>query len=330
MQVMVKILKFLWELILVLLFKWVLWIIRVVRALVKKLITYCRKKKLPRAERKEVNQRCVPINSPVYHKPDPMLYSQPYLMSKGLAVTWDNPDIQLKKNGVPVDSSKLEPNTEYEVEARIWNNSMFAPAPDMPVKFSYLDFGIGTTPIFISETLVDLGVKGGAQCPAYAKATWKTPATEGHYCLQVLLKWSDDAEPNNNLGQENTNVGIFHSPAHFSFRLKNRKKRKDTIRFETDTYTLPVLMDCDEKEKTFTHRKDPLALHRRNNYPIPEGWIVKILPEITHLEPGEEIEVTVEITHPTGFAGEKRFNINGFDLQNNLVGGITLLTQTQL
>src|SRR5450631_1557225 len=41
-----------------------------------------------------------------YRQLDPLLYSQPYLQSLGLAVTWDNPDIQVElpsAPGVPVD-----------------------------------------------------------------------------------------------------------------------------------------------------------------------------------------------------------------------------------
>ena len=34
-----------------------------------------------------------------YKRPDPMIYSQYYLASKGIAVTWDNPDIQLFDGG---------------------------------------------------------------------------------------------------------------------------------------------------------------------------------------------------------------------------------------
>ncbi len=126
-------------------------------------------------------------------------------------------------------------------------------------------------------------------------------------------------------------MGVFHSPANFTFKVKNRKKIEDIIRFEADTYTIPPLIDCEEKESSpaFTRKYDPLANHRRNNYPITEGWQVKISPEKLILQPNEEVEIKVEISHPAGFEGKKRFNINGFDLQDNLMGGITLLTQTQ-
>ena len=89
-------------------------------------------------------EECVKVPAPVYRRPDPLIYSQRYLMSQGLAVTWDNPDIQLFQAGVPVPSHTLAPATEYEIVARIWNGSTDAPAVNLPVRFSYLTFGIGT------------------------------------------------------------------------------------------------------------------------------------------------------------------------------------------
>jgi hypothetical protein len=38
---------------------------------------------------------CLPIPSGVYLQPDASIYSQQYLMSLGMAVTWDNPDVKL-------------------------------------------------------------------------------------------------------------------------------------------------------------------------------------------------------------------------------------------
>jgi hypothetical protein len=70
-----------------------------------------------------------------YRQPDPLIYSQQYLQAQGLAVTWHNPDIHLERASVPgveVDSSKLDPDTEYIVVARIWNGSTTAAAVDMP------------------------------------------------------------------------------------------------------------------------------------------------------------------------------------------------------
>ena len=52
---------------------------------------------------------------------------------QGLAVTWNNPDIQLYENGVAVSSSSLKPNADYVIDATIYNNSTEAPAVGLPV-----------------------------------------------------------------------------------------------------------------------------------------------------------------------------------------------------
>jgi hypothetical protein len=95
-------------------------------------------------------RHCVPINEPPFVRPDPLIYDQYYLTTLGLAVTWDNPDIQLYLNGAPVSSSQLQPGTTYEVVAQIWNNSTEAPVVNMPVAFSFLEFGVATVRAFRS------------------------------------------------------------------------------------------------------------------------------------------------------------------------------------
>ena len=99
---------------------------------------------------------------------------------------------------------------------------MDAPAVNLLVRFSYLSFGAGTIRNFIGETFVDVPVKGATGLPAAAKHVWTTPAVPGHYCIQVELVWPDDANPDNNLGQENVNVQKLNSPnATFEFALRN-------------------------------------------------------------------------------------------------------------
>ena len=43
----------------------------------------------------------------------------------------------------------------------------------------------------------------------------------------------DDSNPYNNLGQENTQVGVCLSPVSFEFQLGNRKQSTQELRFET-------------------------------------------------------------------------------------------------
>lgn len=89
-----------------------------------------------RRQRRASNAFCVPINDLAFKRPDPMIYSQADLMRRGLAVTWDNPDIELRRGGVPVPSSFIEKNTEYDIAARVWNGSPEAPVAGLKIKFS--------------------------------------------------------------------------------------------------------------------------------------------------------------------------------------------------
>lgn len=266
--------------------------------------------------------RCVPINDPAFVRPDPLIYDQYYLTGLGLAVTWDNPDIQLYLNGAPVSSALLLPGTTYEIVAQIWNNSTEAPVVGMPVVFSYLDFGVGTVSVPIGSTSIDLGVKGGPGCPAYAKMLWTTPTAAGHYCLQVLLQPYDDSNPQNNLGQENTNIGTAQSAAVFSFTLRNNTSHTQSYKFAVDAYT-PVTPDpCGASENDET-RRARLARHRRGSQPVPAGWQVDITPAGPSLSPGQSIPITVSATPPASFSGDQRLNVNAYN-GSGFSGGVTL------
>jgi hypothetical protein len=245
----------------------------------------CRRKKRGKVS---PPNRCVPINDPAFVRPDPLIYDQYYLTSLGLAVTWDNPDIHLYLNGTPVDSSQLLAATTYEVVAQVWNNSTDAPVVNMPVAFSYLDFGVGTISVPIGTTQIDLGVKGGPNCPASATMSWTTPGTPGHYCLQVRLQPVDDTNSLNNLGQENTDVGTAHSPAVFTFTLRNDTENPRIYRFEADAYTPGTPDPCSAGGNSAKDRRARLNRHRRGAQPVPAGWHVDRAhpsPSLPHRSP---------------------------------------------
>jgi hypothetical protein len=276
-----------------------------------------------RGEKIKPRQRCIPINNPAFVQPDPLIYDQYYLTSLGLAVTWDNPDIQLYLNGAPVSSSLLQPATTYEIVAQIWNNSTDAPVAALPVSFSYLEFGVGTVSIPIGSTTVNLGVKGSSKCPAYATMPWTTPAIPGHYCLQALLEPFDDSNFNNNLGQENTNVGTAQSPAVFTLTLRNDTRRTQSYRFEVDAYNPGTPDPCEGTTIDAKTRNARLARHRRGSQPLPAGWQVKIEPEGPSLAPGQSIPLTVTATPPAGLTGNQPLNVNAFHA-GGIAGGVTL------
>lgn len=277
---------------------------------------------------------CQHVPGHIYKRPDPMIYSQQYLMSQGLAVTWENPDVQLELGGVVVDSSDLKPNTTYNVVARIWNNSIDAVVVGMPVNFSFLSFGIGGKKTFIGATPVNIAVKGGAGCPAFAQMPWLTPPVAGHYCLLIEFTWADDANPFNNVGQHNTNVKPLNSPhAQFVFPVRNETRTEQQIALRVDSYTLPASPDCggrpavDNPRPTRAQVAERLrqisAANNPKNFPVPDGWTVAVDPPALGLGPEEERAVKVDITAPDGFSGRKTFNVAGF-AGKTLVGGVSL------
>ncbi len=257
-----------------------------------------------------------------------------YLMNLGIAVTWDNPDIHLELGGLPVPSEWILPSTTYDVVAQIWNGSTDAPAVNLPVRFSYLTFGIGQTRVPIGQTVVDLPVKGAPGSPAFAHMKWTTPSAAGHYCLQVELIWSDDANPANNVGQENTNVKPLNSPrAAFTFPVRNDTGQVQALLLEADTYTVPNRHPCPDQtpdgrggggrqprdvpspaDEIARRQREAQALHDRRAHPVPTGWRVDIRPGELVLAPGAEQQVTVDITAIDGFAGRQAFNVHAFDV----------------
>jgi hypothetical protein len=325
-----KLLRFLFQAILDLLkgitYKWVVSLIGTLKGLLKAIRDLFARCKLAHFDKNATNDKCGTIHNPSFHRPDPLIYSQQYLLSLGLAVTWDNPDIILLKNGVVVSEGDLLPDTDYEIDATIWNNSYDAPVVGLTVDFSFLSFGAGTVSNPIGTRVINLGVKGGVNHPAHARIPWKTPPA-GHYCIQVNLKWADDLNPANNMGQNNVNVVAAHSPATFDFQLRNNTGRQEKYTFRVDTYTLPVLSGCPEKivnrRSNAEKWKEIQALHHAADYPVPAGWTVSTTPAEVILSPEDEITVEVMITPPDDFVGEKTFNVHAYAGNTRCAGGIT-------
>jgi hypothetical protein len=269
-----------------------------------------------------------------FRQPDPLIYSQYWLKSQGLAYTWNNPDIRLELSsapGMPIDVHALAPDTDYRLSARVWNSSPDAPVAQLPVEVSYLDFGMGAIPVPIATTAVDLPAKGAPGTPAIATVEWRTPATPGHYCIQVRLMWPFDANPDNNLGQHNVDVKALNSPrASFIVPVQNPSRRRLTIRFKVDAYELPPPRPCppaeEQPEGREERRRRMMAVHGADGHPIPEGWHVDLgeAREGLMLEPGASDDVNVAITAPDGFSGRKSFNLNAI-AGPDMIGGVTLV-----
>lgn len=324
-----KLLKFIGGALLTLLkaltYGWILAIIVIIKDLIAGIKRFCAWKKLPHTVRSGY-AKCITTSHPAYHRPDPCIYDQYWLESLGLPVTWDNPDIDVLLNGVAVNEHTLQPSTEYEVRARIWNNSYDALVFGMQVEFSYLSFGVGTTSNYIGSTVANVGVMGGPNCPSSTSIPWITPAVPGHYCLQVKLDWVDDANPNNNLGQNNTDVVPAQSPAHFEFQLRNAFKKAANYTFTVDTYAPLPLPDCGTvnlPKGRAARIKEVVARYSAMNFTVPAGWGIVITPDTVSLMPGAEQTITVDASPPAGFSGQLPLNVNAF-ADGVFAGGVTL------
>jgi hypothetical protein len=292
---------------------------------------------------------CIDLPPVVLKRADPLIYDQYYLMSMGLAVTWDNPDIQLFRGGVLVSPSDLQPATDYEVRIRVWNGSYDAPAIGLPVELSFLSFGIGPPSTAVGSDTVDLGPKASPTAPAFASITWKTPPTPGHYCLQARLVWPDDANPSNNLGQKNTQVVQAHSPAAIDFAVRNDAGMRREFHFEADAYAIPPVPACPPAPAPPTPRDRAaattqgrlaesrtrwaaaLATQGYGRFPLGPGWTVAFEPSHPSLGPGEQINVRATIEPPAVLTGRHAVNIHGFATPARrstvLAGGVTLLVE---
>ena len=83
-------------------FEWIVGLCRLGRKLCDICKRWWARHQIPGRARKASEAPCSPINEPAFTHPDPLIYSQYDLIARGYAVTWDNPDIELRKGGVAV------------------------------------------------------------------------------------------------------------------------------------------------------------------------------------------------------------------------------------
>ena len=228
----------LWRL-LILILLLLLFLLRLLWALLKRLFG-------KECEKPNDRDKCGEIPPNVKRKPDPCLYDQFYLQSLGYSVTWDNPDIWVTlPDGTPVNSYDLQPSTNYLVNAQI-HDASFDPALATQVRCLYRPWSFNSpdrVPVELNvdgtEKIVVLHIPPWSQ--RIAQFHWRTPGAPGHYCLQVECYHPDDKNPNNNLGQENTQVvgGQAGQLIHAEALLFNRLETARRMLIAADHYTIP-------------------------------------------------------------------------------------------
>lgn len=219
----------------------------------------------------EKDEPCGKIPEAVVRRPDPCLYSQRLLMSQGLSVTWNNPDIWAARADNPAaiepDSYHLQDDTDYIVTVRVHNASTDA-AIGVRVRLNYRPWSFNSPDLIPVETdangdevvrfvhvppMSSVPVVPGAPpvSPQFAQFLWHTPKLDPdqpqkHFCLQASLFHPLDVNTSNNMGQENTNVYRSDNPGPatpgetvtVTVPLFNLARRPQRFVFEAQAYTV--------------------------------------------------------------------------------------------
>lgn len=340
---------------------WIIAFYRLILGLLRGLASF-----LTRNARHKWSVRCRTFPSDLWLRPDVYIYSQKWLLAHGIAVTWDNPDIQLyrKQDGQLVNSYQLQPDTEYDIIARIHNRSINGPAFGVKVDFSLRHWGINGLEIQpIGQTKVDVSVLGGSINPADAKITWKTPSAPGHYCIVASLNPPDDLDVGDNEGQENTQVvDVTPGDPEFIIPVFNLDKKRHRYKIIGDSYKLPkkpipyiTTTPDTPKEQTVSRqarqrkvvlgfvnpentriineqkRKEAqlarvIDANRIGKFPIPTTWRPKFSATEITIPPGERGDISFSFHVPDeALDGQiQEFNLSALDEIGKAVGGVTI------
>jgi hypothetical protein len=269
-------------------------------------------------------------------RPDPYMYSQFWLFLRGIAFTWDNPDFAIidPLNGSVVDSHALAPHKEYLVRMTIHNSSIMK-AVDTTVTLEVLRFGAGTVTL---QTLGTANLDVPALGSGVAQVSWMTPDSAGHNCLRATIFHPDDANPLNNVGQQNTDVAAPASPtSKLNFHVGNQSKHVRRLQLSMNSYRLPSVplrpgpprgSTVGKLQGEGPARTSPAYLQKLREindfakFPVPAFLQARLENDEIVLQPGQEIETFVEVTPPKAGQGRQHVNVNVM-LDGMLLGGVT-------
>jgi hypothetical protein len=275
--------------------------------------------------RRKGGDPCVYFPERIINRPDPCIYSQFLLMQLKQPVTWDNPDIALFKGGVEQYTYSLAVDTTYDVAITVHNSSAEKEAFGTKVAVRWIEFGAGGLVRHpIDELIADVG-----RYPATAvvATTWRTPATPGHYCIEVELTHGNDGNPANNLGWNNTQVLAAHSEVKTPIRIFNRNvgapPREQATGVRRGTPWNLVEIDVDSY---IFH--DAYGDHANGDVmfaPRPPEWPTRVEPRLFHFAPDETFrDVELIIDAPDGQGHPEHFNVTARQGGAPL-GGVTIV-----
>ena len=255
----------------------------------------------------ETEDPCGKIPEVLVRRPDPCIYSQSYLASQALPLTWDNPDIWMARASSPgtiePDSYHLEEDTDYLVSVRTHNAST-DPAIGVKVRLVYRPWSFNSpdlVPVEVdaSGAEVTRSVDIAGMGSAIAQFSWHTPpnapGASAHYCLQAHVSHPLDVNPANNIGQENTQVYSANpgfvlpgETAQFDIPVFNQARVAQQVRFHADRY----LIDPDDTVELTLERtiaRASLAMADRLGHVLPTVEPIERV-EGTRTKPGGELQ----------------------------------------
>lgn len=269
-----------------LLFLLVLGILALIVRFIEWLCEFVRRMNLK--EEEEEDEKCDrPFPEGAVRRPDPCIYSQQYLTSQGVAVTWNNPDIWMAKASTPnviePDSYHLEADTDYIVSVRCHNASTDL-ALGVKVRLLYRPWSFNSPDLLpVDTTPSGQEVVRFANIPGMGATivqfNWHTPTAppgeSRHFCLQAHLSHPMDINLDNNMGQENTNV---HSanPGHVApgeivdvdVPLFNNGRGRNRYAFNADAYSVDLSAQV-ELELRLNTGREPWPLSKRLGSLVP-------------------------------------------------------------
>lgn len=282
------------------------------------------------SNRRKGGDPCVYFPERIINRPDPCIYSQFLLMQLKQPVTWDNPDIALFKGGVEQYTYDLAVDTTYDVAITVHNSSAEKEAIGTKVAVRWIEFGAGGPARHpVDDLIADVG-----RYPATAvvKTTWRTPATPGHYCIEVELTHPKDGNPANNLGWNNTQVLAAHSEVKTSIRIFNRHVGAPPHAGAPPRETLARgggtpgnLVEIDFDSYVF---RDAYGDHADGDVmfaPRPSVWPARVEPRLFHFGPDETYrDVELIVDAPGGPGQPEPFNVTARQGGAPL-GGVTVI-----
>lgn len=281
---------------------------------------------------------CIDLPDDMRPRPDPYVYSQDWLDARGFAYSWDNPDfVLIDSAGVIADRMQLRPNEQYRVVIHVHNGSLM-PAVGTDVSLETREFGIGGLTVSpVGSVTIDIGALGTED----ATFRWTSPGPGVHSCLRVTLQHPDDGNPQNNVGQHNTEVIHAESNDRSTFIVRNPGREATVLRLVLDSYLLPETPMRARSLEERNSREYLRALQARNSraqFPVPEVLNVRLLrggapipQDDQHdgasgfLEVDASGAVTLELAANAPAPGQQAgiVNVSAFD-GAVLVGGLTI------